>query len=58
MSSVESRVSEQSLGELFGQLSSNRSALMRDEMELAKVELKEEVSGEPDALVVCLVVLR
>lgn len=42
MSGVEPRTSEESLGELFSQLSSDLSALMRDEVQLAKVELKEE----------------
>lgn len=32
-----------SLGELFSQLTSDLSGLLRDEMQLAKIELKEEV---------------
>jgi len=43
MSGVEPSTSDRSLGELFGQLSSDLAALMRDEVSLAKVELKEEV---------------
>ena len=43
MSGTEPRVSDASLGELFSHLTSDLSALMRDEMQLAKVELKEEV---------------
>ena len=33
----------QSLGELFGRVTSDLSTLMRQEMELAKVEIKQEV---------------
>ncbi len=40
MSSFEPK--EASLGELFGEMSSNLSALIRKEMELARVELKDE----------------
>ena len=40
MSSFEPK--EASLGELFGEMSSNLSALIRKEMELARVELKAE----------------
>jgi hypothetical protein len=43
MSGVEPSTSDQSLGELFAHLSSDLSVLMRDEVELAKVELKEEI---------------
>jgi uncharacterized membrane protein YqjE len=35
---------DRSLGELFGNLTSDLSALMRSEMELARVELKEEAA--------------
>ena len=34
---------DQSLGELFGRVTSDLSALVRSEMQLAKVEIKEEV---------------
>jgi hypothetical protein len=43
VSGTEPRVSDASLGELFSNLTSDLSALMRDEMQLAKVELKDEV---------------
>ena len=43
MSGAEPSTSDQSLGELFAQLSSDLSVLMRDEVELAKVELKEAI---------------
>ena len=43
MSGVEPTTSDQSLGELFAHLSSDLSGLMRDEVELAKVELKAEI---------------
>jgi hypothetical protein len=43
MSGVEPSTSDQSLGELFSHLSSDLAVLMRDEVELAKVELKEEI---------------
>jgi putative superfamily III holin-X len=42
MSSAEPKAADRSLGELFGEMSSNLSALIRKEMELARVELKEE----------------
>jgi hypothetical protein len=44
MSRIEPRVPEQSLGELFGHLSTDLSALLRDEVELAKIELKDEAT--------------
>ena len=34
---------QQSLGELFGRVTSDLSALVRQEMQLAKVEIKQEV---------------
>ena len=34
---------DQSLGELFGRVTSDMSALVRQEMQLAKVEIKQEV---------------
>lgn len=37
-------VSDQSVGELIGQVTRDLSTLMRQEMELAKVEIKTEVS--------------
>lgn len=43
MSGTEPRVSDASLGELFSHLTSDLSGLMRDEMQLAKIEMKEEV---------------
>jgi hypothetical protein len=43
MSGAEPTTSDQSLGELFAHLSGDLSVLMRDEIELAKVELKEEI---------------
>ena len=44
MSSVQPPQAEASLGELFSDLTSDMSALVRDELSLAKVELKEEVT--------------
>jgi uncharacterized membrane protein YqjE len=41
---TEPKAPERSLGELFGDMTSEVSTLMRKEVELAKVELKEEVS--------------
>jgi len=43
VSEIDARAPETSLGELFGNLSSDMSALMRDEINLAKVELKDEI---------------
>jgi len=43
VSEIDARAPETSLGELFGHLSSDMSALMRDEINLAKVELKDEI---------------
>ena len=40
---TEPQQAEKSLGELFGDMTSEVSALMRKEVELAKVEIKEEV---------------
>lgn len=42
MSAVEPKAADRSLGELFGEMSAGLSALIRKEMELARVELKEE----------------
>jgi len=36
--------SDRSLGELFGELTSDLSTLMRKEVELARIELKDEIS--------------
>lgn len=44
MSSVQPPEADASLGELFAGLSSDMSSLLRDELSLAKVELKEEVT--------------
>jgi uncharacterized membrane protein YqjE len=44
MSDTQPGMPDSSLGELFSQLTSDLSALMRDEVQLAKVELKEEVA--------------
>ncbi len=44
MSDTQPGMPDSSLGELFSHLTSDLSALMRDEVQLAKVELKEEVS--------------
>jgi hypothetical protein len=41
---VEPKLPDRSLGELFSELSDNFSSLVRDEIELAKVELKTEVT--------------
>ena len=43
MSDTQPGMPDSSLGELFSHLTSDLSALMRDEMQLAKIELKEEV---------------
>jgi uncharacterized membrane protein YqjE len=43
MSATEPRASDASLGELFSSLSSDFSTLVKDEIELAKVELKDEI---------------
>jgi len=40
---TEAKQPEKSLGELFGEMTSEVSELMRKEVELAKVEIKEEV---------------
>jgi uncharacterized membrane protein YqjE len=40
---TEPKQAEKSLGELFGEMTSEVSQLMRKEVELAKVEIKEEV---------------
>ena len=40
---TEPQQADKSLGELFGEMTSEVSALMRKEVELAKVEIKEEV---------------
>jgi len=37
------RASDETLGQLFGQLTTDLGALVRDEMQLAKVELKEDI---------------
>jgi hypothetical protein len=44
VSQVQPPAADASLGELFSELSSDMSALLRDELQLAKVELKEEVT--------------
>ena len=44
MSSVQPPQTDASLGELFSDLTTDMSALMRDELSLAKVELKEEIT--------------
>jgi hypothetical protein len=44
MSSVQPPQTDASLGELFSDLTADMSALMRDELSLAKVELKEEIT--------------
>ena len=43
MSTMEPKASDRSLGELLGEMTSSLSTLMRKEIELARVELKEEV---------------
>jgi hypothetical protein len=42
MAAVEPKAAERSLGELFGEMSGELSTLIRKEMELARVELKDE----------------
>lgn len=42
---AESRAASSSLGELFGDLTRNVSTLMRQELDLAKAELKESASS-------------
>lgn len=42
MSSVEPKAADRSLGELFGEMSNELSTIVRKEMELARVELKDE----------------
>jgi hypothetical protein len=44
VSSVQPPQADASLGELFADLTTDMSALMRDELALAKVELKEEIT--------------
>jgi uncharacterized membrane protein YqjE len=44
VSSVQPPQADASLGELFSDLTTDMSALMRDELSLAKVELKEEIA--------------
>ena len=44
MSDVRPPAVDASLGELFSDLTTDLSGLIRDELELAKVELKEEIS--------------
>ena len=44
MSEVRPPTTEASLGELFSRLTTDLSGLVRDEVELAKVELKEDIS--------------
>jgi hypothetical protein len=44
VSAVQPPPADASLGELFSNLSSDMSALLRDELSLAKVELKEEIT--------------
>jgi uncharacterized membrane protein YqjE len=43
MSDTQPAMPDASLGELFSHLTSDLTAIVRDEMQLAKVELKEEV---------------
>jgi hypothetical protein len=43
VSGTEPRVADASLGELFAHLTSDLSGLLRDEIDLAKVEIKDEV---------------
>ena len=43
MSTMEPKAPDRSLGELLGEMTSSLSTLMRKEIELARVELKEEV---------------
>ena len=44
MSDTRASVPDQSLGELFSSLTTDLGALVRDEMQLAKVELKEDIT--------------
>ena len=44
MSSAQPPETDASLGELFSDLTTDMSALLRDELSLAKVELKEEIT--------------
>jgi hypothetical protein len=44
VSSVQPPETDASLGELFSDLTTDMSALLRDELSLAKVELKEEIT--------------
>jgi len=44
VSSVQPPEADASLGELFSDLTTDMSALLRDELSLAKVELKEEIT--------------
>jgi hypothetical protein len=44
VSSVQPPQADASLGELFSDLTTDMSALLRDELSLAKVELKEEIT--------------
>ena len=44
MSSVQPPAADASLGDLFSDLTTDMSALLRDELSLAKVELKEEIT--------------
>ena len=44
MSQVQPPAADASLGELFSDLTTDMSALVRDELQLAKVELKEEIT--------------
>lgn len=43
MSTMEPKAPDRSLGELLGEMTSNLSTLIRKEIELARVELKDEV---------------
>lgn len=43
MSTMEPKAPDRSLGELLGEMTSSLSTLMRKEIDLARVELKEEV---------------
>jgi hypothetical protein len=44
LSSVQPPAADASLGDLFSDLTTDMSALLRDELSLAKVELKEEIT--------------
>ena len=46
MSDTQPGMPDSSLGELFSHLTSDLSALIRDEVQLAKIELKEEVAAQ------------